>query len=102
MIITTTLEFSQWAKVFGSAQLTGALLDRLTHHAHNLAVNGEGSRFRESLKKVGDQRQLFFPLHGRRKNGSGKTPERAAEPVTKLHTWFGYQSILAGPKVAEI
>jgi DNA replication protein DnaC len=40
MIITTTLEFSQWAQVFGSAQLTGALLDRLTHHAHILAMNG--------------------------------------------------------------
>jgi hypothetical protein len=97
MIITTNPEFSQWPQVFGSEQLTRALLDRLTHHAHNLAVNGESSRFRESLKKVGDQRQLFFPLHGRRKNGSGKTPERAAEPVTKLHG-LGIKAFWQDPK----
>ena len=52
MTTTTNLEFSQWPQVFGSEQLTGALLDRLTHHAHILAMNGEGSSFRESLKKV--------------------------------------------------
>jgi DNA replication protein DnaC len=52
LIITTNLEFSQWPQVFGSEQLTGALLDRLTHHAHILAMNGESFRFRESMKKV--------------------------------------------------
>ena len=52
LIITTNLEFSQWPQVFGSEQLTGALLDRLTHHAHILAMNGESFRFRESLKNV--------------------------------------------------
>jgi DNA replication protein DnaC len=48
LINTTNLEFSQWPQVFGSEQLTGALLDRLTHHAHILAMNGESFRFRES------------------------------------------------------
>jgi DNA replication protein DnaC len=52
LIITTNLEFSQWPQVFGNEQLTGALLDRLTHHAHILAMNGESFRFRESMKKV--------------------------------------------------
>jgi DNA replication protein DnaC len=52
LIITTNLEFSQWPQVFGSEQLTGALLDRMTHHAHILAMNGESFRFRESLKNV--------------------------------------------------
>ena len=37
LIMTTNLDFSQWPQVFGSEQLTGALLDRLTHHAHILA-----------------------------------------------------------------
>ncbi len=52
LTITTNLEFSQWPQVFGSEQVTGALLDRLTHHAHILAMNGESFRFRESMKKV--------------------------------------------------
>jgi len=39
--------------------------------------------------------------------GSGKLPEpskgdtEAAGPSDKLHIWFGYQSILAGPKEAD-
>ena len=52
MIITTNPEFSQWPQVFGSEQLTRALLDRLTRHAHILAMNWESSSFQESLKKV--------------------------------------------------
>jgi DNA replication protein DnaC len=53
LIMTTNLDFSQWPQVFGSEQLTGALLDRLTHHAHILAMNGESFRFRESMGKKG-------------------------------------------------
>lgn len=53
LIMTTNLEFSQWPQVFGSEQLTGALLDRLTHHAHILTMNGESFRFRESMSKKG-------------------------------------------------
>jgi DNA replication protein DnaC len=50
--ITTNLEFSQWPQVFGNEQQTRALLDRLTHHAYILAMNGESFRFRESMKKM--------------------------------------------------
>jgi DNA replication protein DnaC len=53
LIMTTNLDFSQWPQVFGSEQLTGALLDRLTHHAHILTMNGESFRFRESMSKEG-------------------------------------------------
>ena len=51
LIMTTNLDFSQWPQVFNSEQLTGALLDRLTHHAHILTMNGESFRFRESMSK---------------------------------------------------
>lgn len=54
LIMTTNLDFSQWPQVFGSEQLTGALLDRLTHHAHILTMNGESFRFRESMSRKGD------------------------------------------------
>lgn len=51
LIITTNLEFSRWTEVFDDAVLTGALLDRLTHHSHILLFEGESYRFKESQKK---------------------------------------------------
>jgi DNA replication protein DnaC len=51
VIITTNLEFGQWAEIFGDERMTAALIDRLTHRAHILVLNGESFRFRESLKR---------------------------------------------------
>ena len=51
LVITSNLEFGKWTSVFGDEQLTGALLDRLTHHCHILEMNGDSYRFRESLKR---------------------------------------------------
>mgnify|MGYP000435132317 CR=1 FL=1 len=50
-MITTNLEFKDWSQVFGSHQLTAALLDRLTHRCHIVEANGESFRFKESLRK---------------------------------------------------
>ena len=49
-IVTTNLNFDRWSDVFGDAQLTAALLDRLTHKAVIITTNGESYRFRESMK----------------------------------------------------
>ena len=38
-LVTTNLPFDEWTEVFGSERLTGALLDRLTHHVHILEMN---------------------------------------------------------------
>ena len=35
-LVTSNLPFDEWTEVFGSERLTGALLDRLTHHVHIL------------------------------------------------------------------
>lgn len=54
MLITTNLEFGRWTEVLGDATLTGALLDRLTHHAHILVFNGESYRFRQRQNRTID------------------------------------------------
>jgi hypothetical protein len=47
-IVTTNLPFDEWTSIFGSERLTGALLDRLTHHVHILEMNGESYRLATS------------------------------------------------------
>ena len=37
--------------MLGSERLTGALLDRLTHHVHILAMNGESCRLTHSTAR---------------------------------------------------
>ncbi len=41
-------QFDEWTSTFGSERLTGALLDRLTHHVHILEMNGESYRLKHS------------------------------------------------------
>ena len=50
ILVTTNLPFDEWTEVFGSERLTGALLDRLTHHVHILEMNGESYRLKRSRK----------------------------------------------------
>lgn len=47
-IVTSNLPFDEWTSVFGSERLTGALLDRLTHHVHILEMNGESFRLTQA------------------------------------------------------
>lgn len=51
VIVTSNLPFDEWTSVFGSERLTGALLDRLTHHVHILEMNGESYRLRHSKRR---------------------------------------------------
>ena len=48
ILVTTNLPFDEWTDVFGSERLTGALLDRLTHHVHILEMNGDSYRLKDS------------------------------------------------------
>ena len=47
-LVTSNLPFDEWASIFGSERLTGALLDRLTHHVHILEMNGQSYRLATS------------------------------------------------------
>jgi DNA replication protein DnaC len=54
-LVTSNLPFQEWTEVLGSERLTGALLDRLTHHVHILEMNGESYRLKQSKHKRNPQ-----------------------------------------------
>jgi DNA replication protein DnaC len=51
IIITSNLPFDEWTETFGTERLTGALLDRITHHVHILEMNGESFRLKQSRQR---------------------------------------------------
>ena len=55
ILVTTNLPFDEWTGVFGSERLTGALLDRRTHHIHILEINGESYRLKHSRENAASQ-----------------------------------------------
>jgi DNA replication protein DnaC len=57
-IVTSNLPFEEWTSVFGSERLTGALLDRLTHHVHILELNGDSYRLKQSKSRRRKSRDL--------------------------------------------
>jgi DNA replication protein DnaC len=52
-LVTSNLPFQEWTEILGSERLTGALLDRLTHHVHILEMNGDSYRLKQSRHKRG-------------------------------------------------
>ena len=51
-IVTTNLGFDRWEEIFGDPILTAALVDRLTHKAHLVNMNGESYRLRETKEMM--------------------------------------------------
>ena len=53
-LITSNLPFDEWTDTLGSERLTGALLDRITHHVNILEMNGDSYRLAQSrARKAG-------------------------------------------------
>ena len=48
IIITTNLSFDRWGEIFGDAVLTAAMVDRLTHKAYMVNMNGTSYRTKET------------------------------------------------------
>lgn len=60
-IVTSNLPFDEWTGVFASERLTGALLDRLTHHVHILEMNGDSYRLKQSKRRQRGARAANLP-----------------------------------------
>jgi len=60
-IVTSNLPFDEWTGVFASERLTGALLDRLTHHVHILEMNGDSYRLKQSKRRQRGARANTIP-----------------------------------------
>ena len=53
-LITSNLPFDEWTETLGSERLTGALLDRITHHVNILEMNADSYRLAHSrARKAG-------------------------------------------------
>jgi len=61
IIVTSNLPFNEWTGIFGSERLTGALLDRLTHHVHILEMNGDSFRLKHSKRRIKDDQPPSEP-----------------------------------------
>ena len=57
-LITSNLPFDEWTETFGSERLTGALLDRLTHHVTILEMNGDSYRLAQSRTQKNPSQRL--------------------------------------------
>ena len=49
--IISSLPFDEWTGTYGAERLTGAFLDRLTHHVHTLEMNGQSYRLAQCRSK---------------------------------------------------
>ena len=64
-LVTSNLPFDEWTSVFGSERLTGALLDRLTHHVHILEMQVAGGPGRKIAEIIGRDPDELLALAGR-------------------------------------
>jgi len=84
-IVTSNLPFEEWPSIFRSERLTGALLDRLTHHVHILEMNGESYRLTQSSGRrrraaAAEQNQATSALAGNQAapTNTGEDPQITA------------------------
>lgn len=54
--VSTNLSFDKWVQIFGSLELTAALIDRFTHRAHIHVYEGESVRLRHARNKSNERR----------------------------------------------
>lgn len=57
-IITTNLSFDRWNEIFADEILIAAMVDRLTHKAHMIDMNGDSYRLKETVKWMNEEHSI--------------------------------------------
>jgi len=78
-LIISNLPFGEWTETFGTERLTGALLDRLTHHVSILEMNGESYRLAHPSVLILIDARFSFSLSRCRPDGC--SPASAARNI---------------------
>jgi DNA replication protein DnaC len=55
LIITSNKSFNQWGEIFGDDVIAGAILDRVLHHSHIIAIQGKSYRIKDKKTKSIDR-----------------------------------------------
>ncbi len=106
-IITSNLPFDEWTATFGEERLTGALLDRLTHHVHILEMNGQSYRLAQSRSTgYSDRSRPPFPTDRDHFSGRGRGVVRTSPPGDLLmsfsfHLVNGFGADILGVEFAH-
>ena len=82
-MVTSNLPLPEWTEVLGSERLTGALLDRLTHHVHILEMNGDSYRLKQSRRKREPPPAADPPPRRNALRGEGPLPLRSRAPAPR-------------------
>jgi DNA replication protein DnaC len=56
--ISTNLSFEKWTQVFGSVELTAALIDRFTHNCEIYMFEGDSMRLREAKERTTGKKSI--------------------------------------------
>jgi hypothetical protein len=84
-LITSNLPFDEWTETFGSERLTGALLDRVTHHVNILENPHDTRRRRKRETLVGLRPPDVLRLRRQVADFYAATWQVFAPPLTKPH-----------------
>jgi DNA replication protein DnaC len=51
-ILTTNMNFNEWDGIFYDAVVANAILDRVLHHSHVIAISGKSYRLKDHIKQT--------------------------------------------------
>lgn len=59
-IVTTNISFERWDEIFKDLIMTAAMIDRLTHKAYIVNMNGNSYRLKETREWIENNNKIFL------------------------------------------